>query len=133
MKRINKEIARLMGQNLRHMRLGRGWSQEQLAELTGTDKRYVSAMENGRGIGKNMLDRLCVVFGADEDAFTLQSIPPEGKAIETFPRVTRMILEELEGLPEYEQLRLLAELVERRCRKLEGAVGGKGPREGQNG
>lgn len=133
MKRINKEIAKLMGQNLRQMRRGRGWSQEELAGLAGSDKRYVSAMENGRGIGKNMLDRLCEVFGVEEEAFSREDRSAGSQAIETLPRVTRMILEELEGMPEYEQLRLLAELVERRYRKLEGMVGGEGSVKGQNG
>ncbi len=126
MKRISKEISRLMGQNLRKMRKVRGWSQEELADSTGTDRRYVSAMENGRGIGKNMLDRLCLVFGVEEEAFTLQTMPQKTKPVDTLPRVVRMILEELENMPEYDQLRLLAAIVEKRYKKLEGEIGGKG-------
>lgn len=124
-KRINKEIGLLMGKNLRRMRQQRAWSQEQLAELTGSDKRYISAMENGRGIGKNMLDRLCEVFAVEEEAFTAQATPQESKPVEALPRVTRMILEELEAMPEYEQLRLLAEIIEKRMTKLEGDIGEK--------
>ncbi len=122
-KRINKEIGLLMGKNLRRMRQQRAWSQEQLAELTGSDKRYISAMENGRGIGKNMLDRLCEVFAVEEEAFTAQTAPQESKPVEALPRVTRMILEELEAMPEYEQLRLLAEIIEKRMTKLAGEIG----------
>ncbi len=124
MKRINAEIGKVMGQNVRKMRQRRGWSQDELATRVGTDRRYVSAIENGRGVGKNMLDRLCQVFEVDEDAFAVQSLPEQSKPIASLPRVTRMILEELEGMPEYEQLRLLAEIVEKRYRKLEGALGG---------
>lgn len=125
MKRITREISRLMGQNLRKMRKERGWSQEELADFTSTDRRYVSAMENGRGIGKNMLDRLCQVFGVEEEAFTLQTMPQKTKPVDTLPRVIRMILEELENMPEYDQLRLLAGIVEKRYKKLEGEVAGQ--------
>lgn len=118
-KRINKDIDRLMGQNLRRMRQERGWSQGDLAEATGTDRRYVSAMENGRGIGKNLLDRLCRVFEVEEEAFTQQAAQERSQAVGSLPRVTRMILEELETMPEYEQLRLLAEIVEKRLKNLE--------------
>ena len=124
-KRITKDIDRLMGQNLRKMRQERGWTQGELAELTGTDRRYVSAMENGRGIGKNLLDRLCKAFAVDEEAFTLQAVPARSQALDTLPRVTRMILEELETMPEYEQLRLLAEIIEKRIKKLQGQISEK--------
>lgn len=124
-KRINKDIDRLMGQNLRRMRQERGWSQGDLAEATGTDRRYVSAMENGRGIGKNLLDRLCRVFEVEEEAFTQQAAQERSQAIGNLPRVTRMILEELETMPEYEQLRLLAEIVEKRIKKLERQINEK--------
>ncbi len=118
-KRINKDIDRLMGQNLKRMRQERGWSQGELSEATGTDRRYVSAMENGRGIGKNLLDRLCKVFEVDEEAFTQQVDQARSQAVDSLPRVTRMILEELETMPEYEQLRFLAEIVEKRIKSLE--------------
>ena len=124
-KRINKDIDRLMGQNLRKMRQERGWTQGELAELTGTDRRYVSAMENGRGIGKNLLDRLCRVFAVEEEAFTHQAVHERSETIANLPRVTRMILEELETMPEYEQLRLLAEIIEKRIKKLEGQISEK--------
>jgi transcriptional regulator with XRE-family HTH domain len=124
-KRINKEIARLMGQNLKKMRQQRAWSQEELADSIGSDRRYISAIENGRGVGKNMLDRLCQVFAVDEETFTQQGPPQQTTPVETLPRVTRMILEELEGMPEYEQLRFLAEIVEKRYKRLEGEIGGK--------
>ncbi len=124
-KRINKEIGMLMGKNLRRMRQQRAWSQEQLADLTGSDKRYISAMENGRGIGKNMLDRLCGVFAVEEEAFTALPVTQESNQLEALPRVTRMILEELETMPEYEQLRLLAEIVERRMTRPGGDDGGE--------
>ena len=124
-KRITRDIGRLMGQNLRKMRQERGWTQGELAELIGSDRRYVSAMESGRGIGKNLLDRLCSTFAVDEEAFTHQTVQERSQTVANLPRVTRMILEELETMPEYEQLRLLAEIVEKRIKKLEGLISEK--------
>lgn len=118
-KRIKKDIDRLMGQSLKRMREERGWSQEKLAEMIDTDRRYISAIENGRGMGKNLLDRLCRVFGVDEDAFTKQAVAERDEIYGKLPQVTRMILEELEAMPEYEQLRLLADLKESRAKRSE--------------
>lgn len=47
--RIKKDFDRLMGNNLKRVRVERGWSQEKLAEMIDTDRRYISAVENGRG------------------------------------------------------------------------------------
>lgn len=116
-KQIKKDIDRLMGRNLKRMREERGWSQEKLAEMIDTDRRYISAIENGRGMGKNLLDRLCSVFEVDEGAFTRQTVAEREEIYGRLPEVTRMILEELEDMPEYEQLRLLADLKERRAKR----------------
>ncbi len=118
-RRIHSQINELMGRNLRRMRKERGWSQKELADLIGTDMRYISVMERGRGIGKDLLDRLCAVFGVDDEAFTWQETHESQGAIDKLPRVTRMILDELETMPEYKQLRLLAEIVETRMKELE--------------
>lgn len=106
-----------MGQHLKRMREERGWSQEKLAEMIDTDRRYISAIENGRGMGKNLLDRLCRVFEVGEEAFTRQAVAEQGERYGKLPEVTRMLLEELEAMPEYEQLRLLADLKERRAKR----------------
>lgn len=87
-------------------------------EIIDSDRRYISAIENGRGMGKNLLDRLCLVFGVEEDAFTRQTVAEKGEMYGKLSDVTRMLLEELEAMPEYEQLRLLADLKERRAKKL---------------
>jgi hypothetical protein len=73
-------------------------------------------MENGRGIGDNILQRLCTVFAVTEDAFTLPISQEESTLYGTLPDVTKMILEELRLLPEYEQFRLLADLKEKRTK-----------------
>lgn len=104
-----------MGQNLKRMREERSWSQEKLAEMIDTDRRYISAVENGRGIGKSLLDRLCRVLEVTEDAFTPQQVVGElNEGYGKLSEVTRMLLKELQGLPEYEQLRLLADIKEKK-------------------
>ncbi len=42
------DMRRLLGRNVRRRRLELGWTQEQLAEKSGFDQRYVSQLENGR-------------------------------------------------------------------------------------
>lgn len=112
-----RELDRLIGRNLKAMREARGWSQEKLAEMIDSDRRYISALENGRGMGDSVLQRLCEVLGVAEDAFTKMAAAEEGALYRKLPEVTRMILEELKSLPEYEQLRLLADLKERKAQR----------------
>ena len=117
--RIKKELDRLMGNNLKRMREERGWSQEQLAEMIETDRRYISAMENGRGMGDSILARLCRVLEVDEDAFTLQAVGENQETYGSLSKVTLMLLEELQSMPEYEQLRWLADLKEKKAKEKE--------------
>jgi transcriptional regulator with XRE-family HTH domain len=113
---VKKELDRLMGKNLKRMRTKRGWSQERLAEMIDSDRRYISALENGRGIGSSVLKRLCEVLEVEEDAFTLMAVGEKNELYGKLSDVTRMLLEELQALPEYEQLRLLADLKEKRAK-----------------
>lgn len=119
--RIKKDLDRLMGRNLKRMREERGWSQEQLAEMIDSDRRYISAVENGRGVGRSLLERLCRAFDVEENAFSKQTVNEIEMTYGSIPDVTRMLLEELLSMPEYEQLRWLADLKERR------ATGAKNP------
>ncbi len=49
----------VLADNIRHFRLLRGWSQEQLAEHCGLHRTYVGAIERGeRNIGLDNLARL---------------------------------------------------------------------------
>lgn len=106
-----------MGQNLRKLRQERGWTQKHVAELVDSNMAYVSTMERGHGMGTDLLSRLCEAFGVDEQAFTRSPSVQEGQTtIAKLPEVTRMILEELGNMPEYEQLRLLANMIEKRIK-----------------
>lgn len=115
--RIKKDLNRLMGKKLKQMREERGWSQELLAEMIDSDRRYISALENGRGIGSSILARLCEVFGVEEQTFTLAAVGEVNEAYGGLTEVIRMLLQELQALPEYEQLRLLADLKERKMKE----------------
>lgn len=55
---------RLLAQNLRVMRLLRGWSQEALAEAAGLDRSYVGDIERAeRNVSLDCLERLARAFG----------------------------------------------------------------------
>ena len=83
--------------------------------MIDSDRRYISALENGRGIGSNVLKRLCEVLEVEEDAFTLMAV---GEQSELYGKLSdhAHAAEELQALPEYEQLRLLADLKEKRAK-----------------
>ncbi|AFY43255.1 helix-turn-helix domain-containing protein [Nostoc sp. PCC 7107] len=42
------KILSLLGENLRRIRIEKGYSQEQLAALTGLDRTYISGIERGK-------------------------------------------------------------------------------------
>lgn len=52
---------------LRKMRLARGWSQEQLAELSGVSTRTIQRLENGRKASLESLKCLAAVFETEID------------------------------------------------------------------
>jgi transcriptional regulator with XRE-family HTH domain len=42
------DMRRLVGQNVRRIRLEKGLTQEQLCDISGFSQQYVSGLENGR-------------------------------------------------------------------------------------
>lgn len=50
---------------VRELRLARGWSQAQLAELSGLSVRTIQRIENGTNPGLESLKSLAAVFGVD--------------------------------------------------------------------
>jgi transcriptional regulator with XRE-family HTH domain len=42
------DMRRLVGRNVRRIRLGRGFTQEQFAERSGFTQQYISGLERGR-------------------------------------------------------------------------------------
>jgi transcriptional regulator with XRE-family HTH domain len=42
------DMRRLVGENVRALRLENGWTQEQFAERSGFSQQYISGLESGR-------------------------------------------------------------------------------------
>jgi transcriptional regulator with XRE-family HTH domain len=64
------DVRRLVGQNLRRLRLEKGWSQEELAFRSDLDRTYVSGVERGvRNPTIIVLSQLGHALGVDEAAF----------------------------------------------------------------
>jgi len=58
------------GEALKGFRAMHGWTQAQLAEMTGISQRHISQMERGKlPIGKERAKRLAAAFGANYRAF----------------------------------------------------------------
>jgi transcriptional regulator with XRE-family HTH domain len=61
------EIRDVVALNLRHLRKAKGLSQEDLADLAGVDRTYVSALERGiYSVTVDVLTRLASALGVDE-------------------------------------------------------------------
>ena len=60
---------------LRQHRIDRGWSQEQLAELSGVSARTIQRIENGGNAGLDTLNSLAAAFGTDVAALTSDDRP----------------------------------------------------------
>ena len=66
-------------------------------------------------VPSSIISRLCEVLKVEEDAFTLMDVGESNEGYGRFSDVMRMLLKELQTLPEYEQLRLLADLKENKA------------------
>jgi transcriptional regulator with XRE-family HTH domain len=57
------DICTRVGRKIRTLRESRGWTQQQLADMTGIGRVHVSELENGkREAGLRMLERLAETF-----------------------------------------------------------------------
>jgi transcriptional regulator with XRE-family HTH domain len=57
------DICVRLGRKIRVLRSKRGWTQQQLADMTGIGRVHVSELENGkREAGLRMLERLSATF-----------------------------------------------------------------------
>lgn len=72
-----KDIDCLMGRNLKRMRLERLLTQERLAELLGISQGLIPKLEGGtKGIGKNLLTRLCSILKVRPYEFYIEKDTP---------------------------------------------------------
>lgn len=58
------------GRNLKRLRLERGYSQKQLADISGTLETQISALENGkRNVGSKLMMKFCKALNAQPTDF----------------------------------------------------------------
>ena len=63
--KAEKRALRNLAQHLRELRLGKGWSQDKLAEYVDSDRTYISDIERGlRNPSIKMVARLAYTLGA---------------------------------------------------------------------
>ena len=68
---------------VRKLRLQRGWTQEQLAEMAGLSVRSVQRMERGQNCSLETLKCLAAVFEVDPSA-----LQPGGEMMNTEPKLS---------------------------------------------
>lgn len=57
-----------IGDNIRKLRLDRGYTQEHIFELVGIRTSYLSQIESGaRNPGRKTIDKLCELFAVEEE------------------------------------------------------------------
>lgn len=57
------DIAKIVGSNVRSMRIERGWSSQTLADMLGTNVQNLSGIERGvRGLSVKQIGKICDAF-----------------------------------------------------------------------
>lgn len=113
-KELRDKISEIEGANLKRLRADRGWTQEQLAEKIKTNVKYVSPMENGkRGIGPDIMQRLCEVFGVSEAEFQrgTDGIGRDNAGNNYIDRDIQQSLKRLPDIKKYDVAKLLREMI----------------------
>ncbi|NVH74170.1 helix-turn-helix transcriptional regulator [Paraburkholderia sp. JPY432] len=83
-----RTLVKEFGLAVRDLRAARAWSQEQLAELAGLSRSYVSEVERGTVVASlDTIDRLARAFGlaaaellAQQDARLQKPLAPPGES-----------------------------------------------------
>ncbi len=64
--RLGRTDRRRIGKNIRQLRLGRGWSQEKLAELVWTSGKYIGLVELGKvNVSIDVLSTMALKLSVD--------------------------------------------------------------------
>jgi transcriptional regulator with XRE-family HTH domain len=84
------DIRNRVAQNLRRLRIEKGWSQTVLAERADVDRTYVSGLERGVSAATvDMLARLGAVLGVEPVVFLQEEEKKSGKPLQRIPRSRR--------------------------------------------
>ena len=60
------DLRAVLAYNMRLFRVGKGWSQEELARQCGLDRTYVSAVERKRwNIAMSNIEKIAIALGVD--------------------------------------------------------------------
>lgn len=87
----------------RKLRLQRGWSQEQLAELSGLSVRTIQRIERGQTAGLESLKSLAAVFEVEITDLKQEGIPMKGNT--TQPSTADGVLEEQQAIEHVRDLK----------------------------
>lgn len=79
-------VRKLLAQNLRTLRFTRGWSQENLAELSGLHRSQISLLERGQvNIGLDNLEKVATALGLSVGELFLPVDSPAFQALLRYP------------------------------------------------
>lgn len=75
----------IIGYNLQYIRLRRGWSQSFVAGLTGLSIRSISRVENGCGVSKTTITKLCHLYKIDMKSLYEPTEPVKSAKVDLLP------------------------------------------------
>ena len=91
------DIDKIIGINLKRIRIERGMGQEEFAQKISISKQRLSAYENAKeGLGKDVMSRICTVYNIDPYEFYIEDDTPlpatelERKALYTIREAEKM-------------------------------------------
>ena len=70
------ELEKIIGCNIRRLRISKGWSQSKLADIYGCNNKFISLIETGRKwFGKETFNRFCSIFNVE--SYEMIKMPPK--------------------------------------------------------
>jgi len=105
----------IIGQRLAVIRMSKGLTQEDVAEMIGTNAGHISQMETGkRAIGAKSLPKLCEALKISPNDLYLNGLKKEEDVDPLeLPWVIRATIELMSKLPDHEQTDFLSKLQKR--------------------
>jgi transcriptional regulator with XRE-family HTH domain len=103
---INPQNLGTLGQRMRHKRLEKSWTQEQLAAQAGTNQAVIQKIENGKSLRPRKIDRIAMVLGVNPAWLMFGD-----EVASTLPMDARTIAEVWNKLPEPHKSRIRQEIL----------------------